>query len=73
MWSPWHTLQPYPAFPLFHFLEMAASNHPDRPALLTPEGERWSGANSSSASAPDPSHKFREGESPCLITASTST
>src|SRR3990172_13373643 len=41
MRSPWHTLQPYPEFPLFHFLEMAASTHPDRPALLTPEGERW--------------------------------
>ena len=41
MQSPWHTLQPYPEFPLFHFLEMAASNHPDRPALLTPDGEEW--------------------------------
>ena len=41
MQSPWHTLQPYPEFPLFHFLEAAAAGHPDRPALLTPAGERW--------------------------------
>lgn len=41
MQSPWCTLQPYPEFPLFRFLELASANNPDRPALLTADGECW--------------------------------
>jgi len=39
--SPWYTLRPYPEYPLFEFLRDAASKHPSRPALLTPDGEQW--------------------------------
>ncbi|MBI5946961.1 MAG: AMP-binding protein [Chloroflexi bacterium] len=39
--SPWYSLQPYPEFPLFRYLEQAAISHARRPALLTPEGESW--------------------------------
>lgn len=37
--SPWYTLEPYPQFPLYRYLENAAASHPSRAALLTPEGE----------------------------------
>lgn len=37
--SPWYTLEPYPQFPLYRYLEYTAASHPARPALLTPEGE----------------------------------
>jgi acyl-CoA synthetase (AMP-forming)/AMP-acid ligase II len=41
MHGPWYTLRPYPEFPLFEFLRLAAAKHPSRPALLTPDGEEW--------------------------------
>jgi acyl-CoA synthetase (AMP-forming)/AMP-acid ligase II len=37
--SPWYSLQPYPEFPLYHYLENTAASRPTSPALLTVEGE----------------------------------
>ncbi len=39
--SPWYSLEPYPEFPLFRYLEQAAARHGGRPALLTADGETW--------------------------------
>jgi acyl-CoA synthetase (AMP-forming)/AMP-acid ligase II len=40
--SPFLTLEPYPEVPLHHFLAQTAIRHPERPALIFVDGQRFS-------------------------------